>query len=87
MLSTQEAERVQPVALEVLVLVKRHGQEHEAHMVYLSQDELEVSTEDIANIVCADDYWNVSATLDTATGRKHMQNPGKFTVSFLRGCM
>ena len=36
MLSTEQAERLRPAALEVPVLVKRHGQEHEMHKVYLS---------------------------------------------------
>ena len=86
-LSTEQAERVRPVALEVPVLVKRHGQEHEVHKVYLSQDELESTAVDIANIVCGDDYWNVSAESDAAPGSKHLQLPGKFTVPYLQELM
>ena len=86
-LSTQQADRIQPVALEVPVLVKRHVQEHEMHKVYLSQDELKVTAEDIANIVCSDDYWNMSAASDAASGIKHLQKHGKFTVPYLQGFM
>ena len=87
MLSTQETERIQPVALEVPVLVERQGKPPEMHVVYLSQDEVDVTAENIANMVCGDDYWNVSATSDAAPGRNNLQNPGKFTVPYLRGHM
>ena len=87
MLSTEEAERVRPVALEVPVLVKKHGQENEIHKVYLSQDEIESTAVDIANIVCGDDYWNISAKSDAATGSCHLQQPSKFTVPYLKEVM
>ena len=87
MLSTEEAERVRPVALEVPVLVKKTGQKDESHVVYLSQDEVESTAVDIANIVCGDDYWNISAKSDTATGSLHLQQPVKFTVPYLKEVM
>ena len=84
MLSTEEAERVRPVALEVPVIVKKTGQKDESHVVYLSQDEVESTAVDIANIVCGDDYWNISAKSDKATGSMHLQQPVKFTVPYLK---
>ena len=60
---TEGAERVRPVALEVPVVVKKTGQKDESHVVYLSQDEVESTAVDIANIVCGDDghYENSNA--------------------------
>ena len=87
MLSTEQPERVRPVALEVPVIVRKPGDEADMHVVYLSQDELESTAADIANIVCGDDYWNVRAVSDAATGSKHLQQPVKFTMPYLQELM
>ena len=82
MLSTEQPERVRPVALEVPVIVKRPGEKAEVHKVYLSQDELESTIADIANIVCGNDYWNVSAKSDAATGSKNLQQQASSLVTW-----
>jgi hypothetical protein len=75
------------VALGVPVIVKRHGEKNEVHKLYLSQDRLEFTAADMANIVCGDDYWNVSAQSDATTGSKSLQKPVEFTMPYLQELM